>query len=62
MAQSSDGITFLSQVQEYDPKLAQAIRETIKHIEYHFGCDEQAKFNFVRSWALKRHSPGAAPS
>ena len=52
MAQSSDGITVLSQVQEYDPKLAQAIMETIKHIEHHFGCDKQAKFNFVRSWPV----------
>lgn len=52
MAQSSNGITDLSQVQEYDPKIAQAIGETIKHIEDHFSCDEQAKFNFVRSWAV----------
>jgi hypothetical protein len=52
MAQSSEGITILSQVQECDPKLAQAIVATIKHIEYHFGCDGQAKFNFVRSWTV----------
>ena len=52
MAQSSDGITALSQVQNYDPKLAQAITETIRHIESHFGCEGQAKFNFVRSWAV----------
>ena len=52
MAQSSDGISVLSQVQKYDPKLAQAITETIKHIEHHFGCDGQAKFNFVRSWPV----------
>jgi hypothetical protein len=50
ITQSRDGITILSQVQEYDPKLAQAITETIKHIECHFGCHEQTKFNFVRSW------------
>ena len=52
MAQSSEGITVLSQVQEYDPKLAHAITATIKHIETHFGCDGQAKFNFVRSWTV----------
>jgi hypothetical protein len=56
MAQSSEGITVLSQVQKYDPKLVQAITATIKHIEYHFGCDGQAKFNFVRSWPV---FPGA---
>jgi hypothetical protein len=39
MAQTSDGITDLLQVQEYDPKIAQAIRETIKHIEDHFSCE-----------------------
>jgi hypothetical protein len=52
MAQSSVGITVLSQVQQYDPKLAQAIAATIKDLEYHFGCDGQAKFNFVRSWPV----------
>lgn len=52
MSQNPAGLTVLSQVQEYDPKLAQAIMETIKHMEYHFGCDGQAKFNFVRSWAV----------
>lgn len=52
MSQNPAGLTVLSQVQEYDPKLAQAIVETIKHMEYHFGCDGQAKFNFVRSWAV----------
>jgi hypothetical protein len=52
MTQSLDGITALSQVQEYDPKLAQAITETIKHMEYYFGCDGQARFNFVRSWGV----------
>ena len=52
MAQSSDGLTVLSQVKKYDPKLARAITETIRHIEDHFGCDGQAKFNFVRSWAV----------
>ena len=52
MAQNSDGLTFLSQVQSYDPKLAQAITETIRHIEHHFGCEGQSMFNFVRSWAV----------
>ena len=52
MAQSPVGITILSQVQEYDPKLAQAITNSIHHIEHHFGCDRQAKFNFVRSWKV----------
>ena len=52
MSQSSDGFTVLSQVQEYDPKLAQAIAETIKQIEYHFDCDKQATFNFVHSWPV----------
>lgn len=52
MTQSSEGITLLSQVQENDPRLAQAITATIKHIETQFGCDGQAKFNFVRSWAV----------
>lgn len=51
MTQSSEGITVLSQVQEYDPKLAQAITKTIQQFEYHFAGDQQAKFNFVRSWA-----------
>lgn len=52
MTQSSVGITVLSQVQEYDPKLAQAITETIKRIEYHFDCKKQAQFKFVRSWGV----------
>jgi len=52
MTQSSEGITVLSQVQKYDPRLGQAITETIKQIEYHFGCAGQAKFNFVRSWTV----------
>ena len=50
MAQDPAGLTALSQVQEYDPKLAQAITATIKRLEDHFGCDGQASFNFVRSW------------
>jgi hypothetical protein len=52
MAQSLDGITILSQVQECDPKLAQAIIETIKHIDHYFGCGQRPKFNFVRSWKV----------
>ena len=52
MAQSPEGLTLLSQVHEYDPKLARAITETIKHVEGHFGCEKQATFNFVRSWAV----------
>jgi len=52
MTQSREGITTLSQVQEYDPKLVQAITETIKHLEQHFGCQGQAQFNFVRSWPV----------
>lgn len=52
MAQSREGITVLSQVQECDPKLAGAITETIKHIEHHFGCSQQPKLNFVRSWEV----------
>ncbi len=52
MAQSSEGITVLSEVQKYDPKLVQAITATIKHLETHFGCDGKAKFNFVRSWTV----------
>ena len=47
MAQSPEGLTLLSQVHEYDPKLARAITETIKHVEGHFGCEKQATFNFV---------------
>jgi hypothetical protein len=52
ITQSLEGITVLSKVQECDPKLARAITETIKHIEYHFGCGQQPKFNFVRSWEV----------
>ena len=52
MTQSQDGITIISQVQECDPKLARAITETIKHLEHHFGCGQQPKFNFVRSWKV----------
>ena len=52
MAQSPQGLTLLSQVQEHDPKLARAITETIKHIEGHFGCEKGAAFHFVRSWAV----------
>lgn len=52
ISQNSYGITALSQVQEYDPKLAQAITETIKQIEHHFDCKERAQFNFVRSWVV----------
>lgn len=52
MTQSPEGITLLSQVQDRDPKLAQAITETIKHIEKQFGCGRQATFNFVRSWEV----------
>ena len=52
MTQTRVGITVLSQVQQYDPKLARAITETIEHIEHHFGCQGQAQFNFVRSWPV----------
>jgi hypothetical protein len=39
-------------VQEHDPKLARAIMETIQYVEGHFGCEQQAAFHFVRSWAV----------
>ena len=52
MAQSPEGLTLLSQVQEHDPTLARAITETIQHLERHFGCEKQAAFHFVRSWKV----------
>jgi hypothetical protein len=52
MTQNPEGITLLSQVQDIDPKLARAITETTKHIESHFQCHEQARFNLVRSWEV----------
>ncbi len=52
ITQSREGITTLAQVQEYDPKLAQAIQAAMQSMENHFKCEGEAKFNFVRSWTV----------
>lgn len=52
ITQTREGITTLAQVQEYDPKLAQAIKTSMQSMEHHFKCKGEAKFNFVRSWTV----------
>ena len=49
---TKEGITTLAQVQEYDPKLVQAIKAAMQSMEHHFKCQGKSKFNFVRSWTV----------